>query len=256
MYKDFNLFWCNVCFSYFRQSMRAIIFNATPSFRGLNFVMRKENLQNPSGPEWPRTLMQRMFRLWSFKMIGTILVTWLFFKAYFWVLRNPRIPAYVMPFTFLDGWVSFTPWAVVLYISLWLYVALLPAVYKTLVELLIYLSGVLCLGSLGLAIFYFWPTTIQIPDAARRSVYSIFLILDGVDSAGNACPSLHVAFAVFTAVGFRRVLKEVRAGWGGHLVNLLWSVGICYSTLAIRQHVFWDLVAGCVLGMVVAAWTF
>lgn len=218
--------------------------------------MSKEPQSNILQADWLRTLMLRMFRLWGLKMTGTILVMWVFFKAYFWVLRNSKNPAFVMPHTAFDDWVGFAPWAVVLYASLWLYVGLLPAVYKCLRELLIYVSGVLILSSIGVVIFYCWPTTIQIPDALNRSKYLGFSIIDGLDSAGNACPSLHVAFAVFTALGFQCVLKEVRASRGGQLLNLLWSAGICYSTMAIRQHVFWDVAAGACLGTLVAIPTF
>ena len=161
-----------------------------------------------------------------------------------------------MPVTAIDDWVSFAPWAVILYASLWLYVGLLPAVYKCLRELLIYVSGVLILSSIGVVIFYCWPTAIQIPEVLNRSKYLGFSIIEGLDSAGNACPSLHVAFAVFTAIGFASVLKEVRAARGGRFLNLLWSAGICYSTMAIRQHVFLDVVAGACLGTLVAIPTF
>ena len=193
-----------------------------------------------------------MAQLWHVKMVGTIGATVGFFKAYFWVLQNPKSPPYVMPLTFVDNWVGFAPWAIVIYASLWVYVGLLPAVYKCLRELLIYAAGSLALTGIGLGIFYWWPTTINIPGGLDRSQYMGFSVLEGLDSAGNAFPSLHVAFAVFTAIGFHHILKEVRASQAGYFFNLLWSLGICYSTMATRQHVFLDLVAGLSLGAFVA----
>jgi membrane-associated phospholipid phosphatase len=35
-------------------------------------------------------------------------------------------------------------------------------------------------------------------------------------------------------------------------LNWLWCLGILYSTIAIRQHVFLDVIAGAVLGSTVA----
>jgi membrane-associated phospholipid phosphatase len=205
---------------------------------------------------WLGSLMSRMSHLWHVKMIGTIGATLGFFKAYFWVLRTPKNPAYVMPLTSVDEWINFAPWAIVIYASLWLYVGLLPAVYTCFRELLIYATGSLSLTGIGLAMFYWLPTVIAIPEDLNRSAYPGFSVLEGIDSPGNAFPSLHVAFAVFTTIGFHNVFKEVKASWVGYLLNFLWCLSICYSTIATRQHVFWDLVAGLTLGTFVGFPTF
>jgi membrane-associated phospholipid phosphatase len=61
-----------------------------------------------------------------------------------------------------------------------------------------------------------------------------------------------VAFTVFTAVWFRRLLRQMDAGRLVRAINWLWCLGILYSTLAIRQHVAIDVLAGTVLGLGVA----
>jgi len=68
----------------------------------------------------------------------------------------------------------------------------------------------------------------------------------------NACPSLHVAFAVFAAAGLARELRAIGAARWLRALSILWCVGIVYSTLATRQHVVLDVVAGALLGALVA----
>jgi membrane-associated phospholipid phosphatase len=60
-----------------------------------------------------------------------------------------------------------------------------------------------------------------------------------------------VAFAVFSAVWFERVLRQMGASRPVRALNWLWCLGILYSTMAIRQHVFLDVIAGAALGLAV-----
>ena len=62
----------------------------------------------------------------------------------------------------------------------------------------------LCLT--GLVIFYFWPT--QVPSLALDATdFPGFAFLRRVDAASNACPSMHVAVAIFTAVRVEVTVK-------------------------------------------------
>jgi membrane-associated phospholipid phosphatase len=61
-----------------------------------------------------------------------------------------------------------------------------------------------------------------------------------------------VAFAVFTAFWFARLLRQMQAGRLAQALNWLWCLGILYSTLATRQHVALDVLAGAALGAIVA----
>jgi membrane-associated phospholipid phosphatase len=69
-----------------------------------------------------------------------------------------------------------------------------------------------------------------------------------MDASGNACPSLHVAYAVFTACWLHRQLLDFKAGRLPRLLNYLWCAAIIHSTMAIHQHVAWDVLAGALLG--------
>ncbi|HZT55635.1 MAG TPA: phosphatase PAP2 family protein, partial [Burkholderiaceae bacterium] len=176
---------------------------------------------------------------------------WAFFIGYFWLLRNPAYPVTVMPLTALDHLIPFQPVTLVAYLSLWFYVGIAPGLQLTFRELLVYglWAGALCLAGLGL--FYFWPTAVP-PPGFDVSGHPGFKMLQGVDAAGNACPSMHVAIALFTAVWIEHLLRGARAPAALRAVNVGWFLAIAWSTLAIRQHVVIDVLAGGVLGLAFA----
>lgn len=182
------------------------------------------------------------------KSIGTTLFIGLFFGAYFYLLKDPAYPTTVMPVTLLDRLIGFQPLALPMYISLWVYVSLPPALLATRRELYGYgmaMAGT-CLA--GLIVFYFWPTAVPAAniDWAR---YPDVDFLKSMDASGNACPSLHVATAVFSGIWLHHLLRRFGAPQWILLVNWMWCIGIVYSTMATRQHVVVDVLAGLVLGV-------
>lgn len=182
------------------------------------------------------------------KAAGITAFMWLFFVAYFHLLRHPAQPPVVMPLTAVDRWVPFEPWAVWPYFSLWFYVTLPPTLLTSFRSLLAYgwWIGALCIA--GLACFYFWPTAVP-----RQSLptdgFAGFDLLRGVDAAGNACPSLHVAAATFSAWWLHRLLRVLALPGWLRAVNGAWYALIVWSTLATRQHVWWDVLAGVALAL-------
>ena len=201
---------------------------------------------------WLRLTASRILTWWPAKMIGTTLGMTVFFIAYFWVLNHPLHPVTIMPLTVVDRLTGFQPAALPLYLSLWFYVSLAPALLVDRRELVSYGLAAIGLSVTGLAIFLLWPTAVP-PSRVDWLQHPGFGFLKRADAAGNACPSLHVAFAVFTAVWFARILGHMGAGRALRALNWLWCAGILYSTVAIRQHVFLDVVAGAALGAAVAA---
>jgi membrane-associated phospholipid phosphatase len=200
---------------------------------------------------WCRDAHTRMTTLWPVKALSNTLGLALFFIVYFWVMRHPQADVTVMPLTAVDRWVGFAPAAMPLYASLWLYLGLPIALLRTGRELRLCGVAALAMSTIGMAIFLFWPTTV--PSAAIDwSLHPGVAFMKSVDAGANACPSLHAAFAVFTAVWLGRLLAEMRSGTALRALNWAWCLGILYSTLATRQHVALDLLAGAGLGLVVA----
>lgn len=202
-------------------------------------------------PSWFNQAVTLIFKHMVLKCFGTMFFIGVFFVAYFYVLSYPAYPVTVMPMTLLDKLIPFQPTALPVYLSLWLYISLPPALLASRRELSEYAVAMTIMAIIGLVIFYFWPTTVPIfpLDWSQSPQISA---LKGIDAAGNACPSFHVATAFFSGCWLHYLLRRLKAPLSIHIVNWLWCIGIVYSTLAIRQHVVVDVVAGLALGGLMA----
>jgi membrane-associated phospholipid phosphatase len=200
---------------------------------------------------WRAELGLRLRRLFIVKFLGVSGVIALFFVGYFHVMRHPVNTVTVMPLTALDALIAFQPSMVFPYLSLWLYVGIAPGLLLTVRQLLAYGVWAGALGVTGLGLFYAWPTAVPPMQVdAAGSVW--FGLLRGIDASGNACPSMHVAFAVFSAAWLAHMLKTIGVPAALHAINLAWLLAITWSTVAIRQHVVLDVVGGTLLGAVFA----
>ena len=180
-------------------------------------------------------------------MLSTASGIAVFFYAYFWAMRHPLAAVTVMPVTWIDELIGFQPLSFPLYVFLWVYISLGTALAKDLRELATFGAASLAMSLVALAIYVLLPT--RAPDfAIDWSLYPSMQFLKRVDVAGNAFPSLHAAFCVFTAVVLRTQLTAVGAARWLRAGNVLLCVGILYSTMATRQHVALDVIAGAVLG--------
>ena len=141
------------------------------------------------------------------KGFGTTIFISVFFAAYFYLLTHPAYPITVMPITLLDRLIGFQPAALPLYLSLWVYVSLPPALLSTRRELYSYGLAMAMTCFTGLAIFYFWPTAVP-PINIDWTQYPDVNFLKNIDAAGNASPSLHVATAVFSGVRLHHLLPK------------------------------------------------
>lgn len=201
--------------------------------------------------DWYERLKARWRSYWWLKMIGIVACISLFMCVYFALLNHPQHVVTVMPLVAFDHWVGFVPWAVVPYASLWLYIGLVPSMLWLRGEMGRYLLAVTLLCAVGCGTFYFWPTVV--PDfAVDWARWPVVSLLKSTDAAGNACPSLHVAFSVLTAIWLHWLLRRVGAPRWLHGFNAAWCVLIVWSTMATRQHVALDVMAGALLGGVVA----
>lgn len=198
---------------------------------------------------WTTRLWPRVRRHFLLKAVGISAFMTLFFVAYFHLLNHPIRPVRPMPLTAVDRALPFTPAALPLYLSLWVYVSLPPTLIACRRELERYgaVIGLVCLT--GLACFLLWPTAVPAMVLDWQDFPGADL-LQGIDAAGNACPSLHVATAAFSAMWLDRQLRELAAPAPVRWVSILWGIAIVLSTLLTRQHVFLDVVAGTALGLV------
>ncbi|MGE5319596.1 MAG: phosphatase PAP2 family protein [Hyphomicrobiaceae bacterium] len=179
----------------------------------------------------------------------------LFFWGYFAVLHNPLTHPIVMPVTWLDRWIGFSPSAFPAYVSLWVYVSLAPALLGNLRSLLSFGLWISLLCLFCLAIFWLFPTSTP-PFPIDWKAYPELALIKGVDASGNAFPSLHVASAVFSAFWLNRLFARVGAPTALQLLSALQCSVIIWSTIATRQHVVLDALAGVIVGAGFAALSF
>ena len=186
-----------------------------------------------------------------FKFLGTNAFMSLFFWAYLFLLKNPAYPVTIIQSTVIDEWIGFTPVALIPYLSLWIYCSLPVTLMPTRARLLNFgfWIGSMCL--LALSIFYWLPNTMP-PTDIDWARYPSVAFLKKVDAGGNACPSLHVAASVYSSFWLYWLMREMRLGWHAQSIQMLWGVAIVYSTMATKQHVSLDVLAGTALGIAFA----
>ncbi len=207
--------------------------------------------ENSQQTPWYRQAAAVIPRHLYLKSIGTTLFICLFFGAYFYLLKQPAYPPTVMPITVLDRLIGFQPLSLPVYVSLWVYVSLPPALLATRRELYGYALAMAGTCLAALLVFYFWPTAVPAADIDWAR-YSGVAFLKSMDASGNAFPSLHVATAVFSGIWLHRLLRRLGTPLWLLSVNWMWCTGIVYSAMATRQHVAVDVLAGLVLGVLAA----
>ena len=207
---------------------------------------------NASGAGRVRRIGRRLLAHFWLKSLGTTAIMTVFFIAYFHLLRHPWGRVTVIPLTAVDRWIGFQPWALPLYLSLWVYVCAPAMLLDSRRELLRYGAGIVGVCIAGLACFALWPTRIPSMQADYAG-HAGFALLRGIDAAGNACPSLHVASAVFAALALDRVLPGLGLGRRARWLSWSWCALIVYSTMAVKQHVLIDVACGALLGAAGAA---
>lgn len=200
-------------------------------------------------PHWTRQIANRIVILWPIKALGTTLFMSLFFWAYFGVLRNPLFPPTPMPLTTLDQWIPITAQAFPVYASLWVFTSLPAALLKEVRMLAIFGLWMAAMCLLCLGIFWIFPTIV--PSAGIDwTLYPEMALIKNVDASGNACPSLHVASAIFAAIWLDRQVATMSAPLALRWGIWLHCLAILWSTVATRQHVVIDVLAGAVVGAI------
>lgn len=146
----------------------------------------------------------------------------------------------------IDRLIPFDPAGVWLYLSFFL---LIPAAYFSCPEKrLIWLRSAFQLAALTAgAIFLAWPTTLSYPADSGGTLSSTLLAtLTQVDSVQNCFPSLHMALTVLAVWALHDEQRPAK-----NALFWLWGLGIAFSIIQLRRHLFIDLLAGVALGLVV-----
>jgi len=143
---------------------------------------------------------------------------------------------------FLDRLIPFSDRAVWLYLSIYLLMPIGPFLMQKREQIVRYALGIVCIGAIADFVFVFWPTSCPRPEI--EGTIPLYRMLIAVDNPYHACPSLHAAFAVYSALCSGQVLRVLpwRCGlW-------FWALAILWATLATKQHMAIDIAAGGLLG--------
>lgn len=160
--------------------------------------------------------------------------------------------------TFADSWFGPTPWAVAVYMTLWLYfpivLVLAPRTRSGQASLLLLLQALLWLSLVSFTAFLATPTFLhsraEMEDKLQHAsgwVAQAFEHLYSLDAPYNAWPSLHVSMSLVLLLAAQRLMRgrfpRVLAwSWWPAWIALLWSI------LATKQHHAFDVWTGAVAG--------
>jgi membrane-associated phospholipid phosphatase len=181
------------------------------------------------------------------KALLSISMITIFFLIYFYFLEHNFFEVTTIPETWIDELIPFEPIFFYAYVSLWVYLSLSMAIIKNKKEFKSYLLYLAVLGTMAILFYLFFPTTIIQDIHAPKD--NILHIIKDIDMAGNAFPSMHVASSLFAFIWLNRHLENMKAPRFLKLLNALWFLTIVYSTMAIDQHLFIDVVGGVLLGL-------
>ncbi|HEY4415612.1 MAG TPA: phosphatase PAP2 family protein [Verrucomicrobiae bacterium] len=182
----------------------------------------------------------------ALKLILLFGLNLLVYGPYLFLQRHHFFPATVMPLSSLDHLIPFSDQAVWLYFSIYLLMPIGPFLMNRRGQLLRYAAGIVLFSCVADVVFLFWPTTCPRPAMTEDNIG--YQILTRLDNSFHAFPSLHAAFAVYSALCGGLVLRELGVSIFYQLGLWLWAALILYATLATKQHVVADIIAGSVLG--------
>ncbi len=152
-------------------------------------------------------------------------------------------PLQMLPMSWFDVMVPFLPYTVWIYISEYVFFAVVYVTCKDMVNLNKYCYSFLFLQSVSVLIFWLWPTTyprelFPLPDDLEKITHFAFSRLRETDTPANCCPSLHVSSVYLSTFIFLDDQKKKFPFF------FIWGTAIALSTLTTKQHYLIDVVTG------------
>jgi hypothetical protein len=187
--------------------------------------------------------------LWRRKLVLATLLTLWVSVPYYALERWMFFPARVLEPGPIDRAVPFVQGTAWLYLSLYLLLPIAPIALATRRDVRRFALDIAVIALVSHLIFLFCPTSVARPNVTP-SDFAYRLVI-GVDRPLNACPSLHASLAVYSALWCDRLLRARVGAWLLRIGLWTWTLAILYATLALRQHVLVDLLAGAALATMV-----
>jgi membrane-associated phospholipid phosphatase len=200
------------------------------------------------------TLTGRLKSGLPLKLILLVALNPLVYVPYLFLQRHPFFPPTGMSASFLDRLVPFSDLAVWPYLSIYLLMPVGPFLMGRRNQILRYAAGIVLISFFADIIFLLRPTLSPRPVVAGTS--AAYQMLTAIDNSFHAFPSLHAAFAVYSALCAGLVLRELGSRRILRFGIWIWALMILYATLATKQHVLVDIIAGSGLGLAAHAAVF
>ena len=193
------------------------------------------------------SLIERIRAELRLKLLLTVALNVVVWTPYLTLQHLHFFPATPMPMSFIDTAIGFSPGAVWAYLSVYLLLPIGPFLMVDRERIFCYARGIVVMAIVAVIVFVFFPTICARPQGGpTNALYRAFVAFD---NPYHAFPSLHAAFAIYSALCAIEVGRALRWLTGFEIVFWIWAAVILYATLATRQHVFADIVAGGLLGL-------
>ena len=181
------------------------------------------------------------------KLAMAVVLPIAFCVPFFSIEYFPLFPARQLRPTQLDLWLGHDTRWVWAYVSLYLYMPIVPLLLVQRSHLLRWTAGMIGMSAVAFVVFLIYPTAAARPSPQGTQLVYQWLVT--VDRPSNAVPSLHCAFAVYTALSAEVALHAFRPTWRWRTAMWVWCTLICASTMLTKQHMLIDAVAGAFLGL-------
>lgn len=198
--------------------------------------------------------MKSIKRIYDKNPLKFILGVYAVYLVWFFSMEKLPNRNYHIVYSKLDDYIPFFKPAILMYSS-WFLMLVIPFVYllkrKSYDNIYDVIIPMFLAMYISLIIYVIYPTAldIRVTDITGNDICSwIIRQIHKIDTPNNVCPSIHVSTTVIIDNQFRRIFKNNNKL---KILFLLWSVGICISTMLVKQHSIIDVSCGVVLAYVI-----